>query len=318
MVKGMAKDRTWLMTFLVRLWRHPRGRLGLLILLVLVVLSMLAPVLAPYPPDRVVGEPLTPPGLEHLLGTTRLGKDVLSQTLYGGRVSLSVGFFAGFLATTVALLVGVAAGYFGSWIDECLTFLMNLVLVLPAIALIIVIASSLEGSAGPLMIGLIIAATSWAWEGRLLRAQTLSVRQREYITAARVVGEPHWRIMLVHIVPNMASLITSCFVLGTLYCIVTEAGLEFIGIGDPQAITWGVQLLHARTSNALIVGGWWELLVPSVMILATGAALALINFAVDEISNPRLQAHRYLALARKQGQYSRNIQALNQQRAEKR
>jgi len=297
----MAEASTGFITFVRSIWRHPKGRIGLLLLLLLVSLSILAPVLAPYPPDRVVGVPLTPPGLEHLLGTTRLGKDVLSQTLYGGRVSLSVGFFAGLLATAVALVIGVAAGYFGGWIDECLTFFMNLVLVLPAIALIIVIASSLESGAGPLMIALIIAATSWAWEGRLLRAQTLSVRQREYITAARVVGEPHWRVMLMHIVPNLTSLITSCFVLGTLYCIVTEAGLEFIGIGDPQAITWGVQLLHARTSNALIVGGWWELLVPSVMILATGAALALINFAVDEMSNPRLQAHRYWVGAQKQG-----------------
>jgi peptide/nickel transport system permease protein len=287
---------SWLSNLVASLWSHPKGRIGLLILLTLVLLSALAPMLAPYPPNRVSGVPLTAPGVEHLLGTTRLGKDVLSQTLYGGRISLGVGFFAGLLATVIALLVGVTAGYIGGWIDDVLSFVMNLVLILPAVALIIVIASSLERTAEPLLIAVIIAATSWAWEARLFRAQTLSVSQREYISAAKVIGEPNWRIILFHIIPNLSSLITSAFVLGTLYCIVTEAGLEFIGIGNPQSITWGVQLLHARTSNALIVGGWWELLVPSMMILLTGAALAFINFAVDEITNPRLQNHKYVKL----------------------
>ena len=290
---------TWMAGLLASLWNHPRGRIGLLILLALVAASVLAPVLAPYPPDRVVGPPMAEPGLEHLLGTTRLGKDVLSQTLYGGRISLAVGFFAGFLATVVALLIGVTAAYCGGLVDDVLTFVMNLVLVLPAVALIIVIASSLEGTASPLLIAVIIAATSWAWEGRLFRAQTLTISQREYISAAKVIGEPAWRIIVFHIIPNLSSLIASAFVLGTLYCIVTEAGLEFIGIGDPQAMTWGVQLLHARTANVLIVGAWWELLVPSVMILLTGAALALINFAVDEITNPRLQHHKYVQLQRR-------------------
>ena len=288
------KRLDWFFKLFGGLWNHSKGRVGLLILLTLVLLSVFAPVLAPYPPDRVAGVPMTEPGAEHWLGTTRLGKDVLSQTLYGGRISLGVGFFAGLLATVVALLVGVTAGYCGGWIDDVLSFVMNLVLVLPAVALIIVIASSLEGTASPLLIAVIIAATSWAWEARLFRAQTLSISQREYISAAKVIGEPSWRIIVFHIIPNLSSLITSAFVLGTLYCIVTEAGLEFIGIGDPQSITWGVQLLHARTSNVLIVGGWWELLVPSVMILITGAALAFINFAVDEITNPRLQSHKFV------------------------
>ena len=290
------KQFAWITGPVTSIWNHPRGRIGLSILLTLAVLSALAPWLAPYPPDRVSGVPLTAPGMNHWLGTTRLGKDVLSPTLYGGRISLAVGFFAGLLATLVALLVGVTAAYRGGWVDDVLTFIMNIVLVLPAVALIIVIASSLEGTASPLLIAVIIAATSWAWEGRLFRAQTLSIAQREYISAAKVLGEPDWRIIVFHIIPNLSSLITSAFVLGTLYCIVTEAGLEFIGIGDPQAITWGVQLLHARTSNVLIVGGWWELLVPSAMILVTGAALAFINFAVDEISNPRLQNHKYVKL----------------------
>ena len=285
----------WFTALLLGLWSNRQGRIGFLILFGLIMISLFAPLIAPYAPDQVVGKPMIPPSLDHPLGTTRLGKDVLSQTLYGGRVSLLVGFFSGTLATLVAVLVGVSAAYFGRWVDEVLSFVMNLVLVLPAIALIIVIASSLESGAGPVMIGLVIAGTSWAWEGRLFRAQALIVSRREYVVAARVIGESHIRIILVQIIPNLTSLIASGFVLATLFCIVTEAGLEFIGIGDPQAMTWGVQLLHARTSNALIVGAWWELLVPSMMILLTGASLALINFAVDEVTNPRLRAHRLMA-----------------------
>ncbi len=229
-----------------------------------------------------------PPGGRHFFGTTRAGYDVFSQLMYGGRVSLLVALGAGLISTTISVLMGVTAAYFGGKIDEFLVFIMNVVLVIPNLPLILVLAAFL-GEAGPHAIAIIIGITSWAWGARVIRSQTLSIRQREFITACDVIGESKWRIILVEMVPNLISLIAGQFVGTTLYAVLAEAGLEFIGLGNPSIVTWGTMLLWAQNSSALIVGAWWDMLVPAITISIFGGGLALLNMGMDQISNPQLK-----------------------------
>ncbi len=239
-----------------------------------------------------------PPSSRHIFGTTRAGYDVFSQLLYGGRVSLLVGIGAGLLSTIISVLMGVTAAYFGGKIDEFLVFIMNVVLVIPGLPLILVLAAFL-GEAGPHSIAIIIGITSWPWGARVIRSQTLSVRQREFITACDVIGEAKWRIILVEMVPNLISLIAGSFVGTTLYAVLAEAGLEFIGLGDPSIVTWGTMLLWAQNSSALIVGAWWDMLAPAITISIFGGGLALLNMGMDQISNPQLKGGGSMNLWRK-------------------
>jgi peptide/nickel transport system permease protein len=253
-----------------------KGMAGVIILLVLVVMSAAAPLLSDYNPNRRAGKPHVMPSYEHVLGTTRLGKDVFTQLVYGGRVGLAL---------------GISAGYFGGRTDEIISFFVNVVLVLPGLPLIIVIATMVE-AASPMVIGLVLALTGWGWAARTIRTQTLSLRTREFVLSAELLGEKKWRIILIEIFPNMLSFFMGGLVLGTIAAILAEAALEFIGLGDPNAVTWGTMLFWAQNNLALQSGAWWEIWPPCIAIMLTGAALVLVNFAVDEITNPQLKASR--------------------------
>lgn len=277
---------------------NPKGMAGVLILLALVLFSILGPMMSDYNPNRRAGKPHVLPSYEHVLGTTRMGKDVFTQLAYGGRVSLAVGFGAGLAAATIGLALGISAGYFGGRVDDIITFFVNVVLVLPGLPLIIVIATMVE-QASPLVIGLVLALTGWGWAARTIRTQTLSLRTREFVLSAELMGEKKWRIILVEIFPNMLSFVMGGFVLGTIAAILAEAALEFIGLGDPNAVTWGTMLFWAQNNLALQSGAWWEIWPPCIAIMLTGAALVLVNFAVDEITNPQLKASRKIGRIKK-------------------
>lgn len=268
-----------------------KGVAGLIILTVFVVMAALAPLLSPYDPYRRAGKPHVQPGVEHFLGTSRQGKDIYSQLLEGGRTSLTVGFIAGISATLIGLGVGISAGYFGGKVDEVLTFFVNVALVLPALPLIIVLASFVE-EASPTIIGLVLAFTGWGWSARTIRTQTLSIKSREFVLAAELMGEKKWRIIVREILPNMSSFVVGGAVLATIYGILAEAALEFIGLGSPSSVTWGTMLYWAQRSQSLQTGAWWEVWPPAIAIMVTGAALVLINFGVDEITSPQLRAAR--------------------------
>ncbi len=270
---------------------NKKGLAGAIIMLVLLLSALFAPILATHNPFRIAGSPHIPPGAEHYMGTTRMGRDVFSQLIYGARTSLLVGFIAGFSATLIGLVVGISAGYFRGKIDEILTFFVNVVLVMPALPLIIVFAAYIE-KATPALIGLVLAATGWGWAARTIRTQTLAIRSKEFVLAAELGGEKKWRIIIMEIFPNMLSFIVGGFVLATIYAILAEAGLEFIGLGDPSAVTWGTMLYAAERAQALRTGGWWEVWPECIAIMVTGGALVMINFAVDEITNPQLKAGR--------------------------
>jgi peptide/nickel transport system permease protein len=264
--------------------------LGFAILGFFALVAVVGPALAPYNPSTNVGPTLVGPSAAHLLGTTQNDQDVLSQLLVGARTTLLVGFVAGLIATVLSVLIGVSAGYLGGLADEGLSLFANLFLVIPALPLLIVMTSYLP-DAGPLVVAVVISVTGWAWGARVLRAQTMSIRQRDYIVAARIAGERTWRIVLWEILPNEVAIVVSSFLFTVLFAILTQVALDFLGLVNPSgAWTWGTMLYWAQSDQALQVGAWWWFVPPGLCIALVGAGLALANFGLDELINPRLRA----------------------------
>lgn len=241
---------------------------------------------------------LAPPSARYLLGTTANGQDVFSQLVVGARGSIEVGVLAGVIATLVSIVIGIGGGYLGGRSDELLSLVSNVFLVIPALPLIIVVTAFVKAK-GLLPVILVIALTSWAGSARVLRAQTLSVRNRDYVLAARASGERGWRIVLVEILPNELAVIVSQLLFSIIFAILTEAGLTFLGLGNLNTITWGSMLYFAENGEALSLGAWWWFVPPGVCIALLGAGLALINFGLDEVINPRLRVVRTTRAARR-------------------
>ena len=239
-------------------------------------------------PNALVGLPHQPPSGEHPFGTTGQGQDVLAQTAAGARSTLLLGFGVGFAVTAVGALVGIAAAYFGGIADELLSTLINVFLILPGLPLAVVLAAYLPP--GPLTLGLVLVVTGWSWNARVLRSQALSLRSKDFVSAAIVGGESHLYVMFREILPNMTSLLVSAFIGATVYAIGAQVGLEFLGIGDVNVVTWGTNLYWASNDSALLTGSWWTFVPTGVSIALVGFALVLLNAAVDELTNPRLSA----------------------------
>jgi peptide/nickel transport system permease protein len=274
-----------------RLLKNRKAAVGMAILLFFTVVAITAPLLVRTDPSRRSGRPHETPSLEHPLGTTRRGQDVLDQLIVGTRATLGVGLAAGSIATLLGLVFGMTAGYFGGLVDDLLSLLINVILIIPALPLVIVLASFLERP-GPLTIALVLGFTSWAWGARVIRAQMLTLRDRDFVAAAQMIGESWWRVLVVEILPNMTSLVVSGFIGATLYAVVAMVGLEFIGLGDANSITWGTMLFWAQNSSALLTGSWWTFVPPGLAIALLGFAFAMLNFAIDEVTNPRLRVEQ--------------------------
>ena len=264
-----------------------------MILVFFLIIALLAPVIAPYGPTQnrdEHGRFSLRSGIskEHWLGTTQSGYDVFSQLVYGTRTSLFIGLVTGCLTTFIALTVGMLSGYLGGVIGETISFIVNIFLVLPTLVLIIVIASYITVE-GILPIVLVLAITGWAWGARIIRAQVMSIREREYIYACEVLGERPISIIFREILPNIIPLVMATFLSSTIAAILGEASLSFLGLGDLTVISWGTLLYWAKNSSALLFGAWWWFLPPGLCIGLLGTGLALLNFAIDEISNPKLR-----------------------------
>ena len=264
---------------------------GLAILGFFVLASVFGPLFDHTNPSALSPASLQPPSAAHWLGTTQTGQDVFSELLYGGRVSLLVGFGSAAIATVVSLVVGLAAGYLGGTADEVLSALSNIFLVIPALPLVIVLAGYAPNK-GSLTVTLVIAVTGWAWGARVLRAQTLSIRKRDYIEAARVSGERTFRIIFAEILPNELAIVASGFLFTVIFAILTQAGLAFLGLSSVTTWSWGSMLYWAENNEAMQVGAWWWFLPPGLCIALVGTSLALINFGIDEFVNPRLRTAR--------------------------
>ncbi|MGI8828048.1 MAG: ABC transporter permease [Chloroflexota bacterium] len=288
---GRTRDAQWL-----RVWhliiQNRKAAVGLFIVLVFVVIGLIGPYVAPYDPTQMgAGLPGDSPSSQHWLGTTRVGQDIFSQLLVGTRGSLIVGFGAGFLTTLIAVIVGLTAGYLGGWIDDVLTVVANVFLTLPFIPIMIVVASyaAAFNVKGSVILIAVLTLTGWAWGARVKRSQVLTLRDKDFVMAARVAGERWWRIVFVEIVPNMLSLIAASFLFSTVYAILGEAALEFIGLGDPSSVTWGIMLNQAETNSALLTGAWFWFLPPGLCIGVFALGLTLVNYAIDEVTNPKLR-----------------------------
>ncbi|MFO0746586.1 MAG: ABC transporter permease [Myxococcota bacterium] len=275
---------------LALLLRNKKAAVGGVILLVFALLAIVGPILFDDP-TAFVGVPHSPPSGEHLFGTTGQGQDVLAQTFAGARTTLLVGFCVGLLSVAIGALVGIAAGYFGGWVDDVISLAINVFLVIPGLPLAIVLAAYLPS--GPVTLGFVLVVTGWSWNARVVRSQALTLRQKDFVAAAIVAGEGHFRIIAREMLPNMASLLVSQVIGATVYAIGAQVGLEFLGLGDVSRVTWGTNLYWAANDAALLTGSWWTFVPTGVCVALVGFGLTMLNFAVDEVTNPRLTAERH-------------------------
>ena len=282
---------------MAKLLRSPKIIIGLCLSGAFVILAIVGPLVAPYNPNTSVsttnGTPM-PPSAAHWLGTTQVQQDVLSQLLAGGRSTILVSLIAGVAATVLAVVFGVTAGYFGGGADDLLSMLANIFLVLPALPLLIVVFGFLGRGANPndIVIGVIISITGWAFGARQLRAQTLSMRSRDFIDSARIVGEKSWRIMTHEILPNLVPVVATTFLFTVIYSVGTYTALSFLSVISLSHWSWGTMLYWAQSGQAAQQARieWWWFLPPGLAVGLFGTGLALLNFGIDEYVNPRLRA----------------------------
>ncbi|MDD7945466.1 ABC transporter permease [Microbacterium sp. NE2HP2] len=260
---------------------------GLSITFAIVLFGLVAPFFV-GDPFRIRPIGITPPSAEFWLGTTQKGQDIFAQLAVSTTNSLLIGVVVGVLSLVLSAFFGIVGAYLGRWFDEGFSLITNIALVIPGLPLIIVVSSYVE-SRGLGVVALILALTSWAGGARVLRAVTLSLRNRDYVAAARVAGERTFRIITVEILPNLLPILASSFIFGVVSAILAEAGLSYLGLGVTGDYTWGRMLYDAQMNSALRAGAWWWFVPPGLLIATLGAALSLVNFALDEIVNPKLR-----------------------------
>lgn len=265
------------------------GAAGALLVLAFAALALVGPLLV-GDPLAYVGAPHQPPSAAHWLGTTGQGQDVLAQTVVGAGPTLAVAGATGLLVVLIGASVGGAAGYAGGRTDEALTLLMNVALVMPGLPLMVVLAAWLPP--GPVAMTGVLVLTGWAWPARVFRSQVLALRRRDFVAAAVVSGEGDLRVLAVEILPNMASLLASALVGATVYAVGAQVGLEFLGLGDPSAVTWGTNLYWASNDQALLTGSWWTFVPTGLCVALLGFGLTLLSFGIDQRTNPRLAGWR--------------------------
>jgi len=261
---------------------------GSVIVGIFLLVAVFGPLFVPAKANAISHAGSLPPSAAHWLGTTSLGQDIFGQLILGTQTSVLWGFFSGVLVIVISIVIGLVGGYFGGVVDEIFSFITNVFLVLPGIPLMLVLASYVPP--GSLTIALVVAGTSWAFGARMMRAQTLSMRSREFVTAARSNGESTWRILFYEIFPNQISLVAANFVSTMIQVILAFATLQFLNLGDSLQASWGGMLFWANSQNALLAGQWWWFVPPGACIAILGAGLSLINFGIDEVADPRLRS----------------------------
>ena len=264
---------------------------GTVLIVIFILVALFPGLIAHDNPSADVYAPHLGLSSAHLLGTTAYGQDMWAQLVWGTRNVLTIAFVVGLATTAIAVLVGVAAAYLGGLWDGSLSVLTDVLLVIPLFPLLIVIAGYLHGG-GTLVLIVVITATSWSYTARQLRAQALTLRSRDFLEAARVRGERKIYIIVVEVIPTMTSLIVASFLTNALYAVLFASSLQFIGLGDPNTVSWGTMLYWAQNNAALQTGQAMWALAPGACIALLGAAFALLNYAFDEIGNPALRPVR--------------------------
>ncbi len=287
--------------------KNPKALVGLIIFAIFLIMAVFAPLIAPYNPQSTNFTPMQGPSATNWFGTTSLGQDVFSQFVWGARTSMVVGIGAGVGGTLIAILVGVTAGYRRGVTDSILNAISNIFLVLPGLALLIIIESYVKNTT-PYLNGLIIALTGWAWGARVFRSMAMTIASRDFIAAAQLSGASTLRIMFAEIVPNMTSVIVANLMYASLGAILAESGLAYLGFENIASSSWGVMLYWASTQGAMMGGAWWWFVPPGLAIALVGTSFALMNFAMDEVTNPRLRS------AKRKKAVKKMLAELNEQR----
>ncbi len=295
-----ARRVTWLRRrrALAGIWqdfrRHRPGMLGLIVLSAFVLMALAAPLLADADGLKAVNTTDNPafasPSEFGVLGTDDLGRDVLTQFIWGARISLLVGLAATLIAVLIGSVVGIAAGFFGGKTGGVLMRITEWFLVIPFLPLAIVLAAILGPSIQNII--LVIGITSWPSTARLIRAQVLTLRERDYVDRSRALGGSNWHLMSRHILPNVAPLILANTTLTVPVVILSEAVLSFLGLGDPSNASWGKMLDDAFEAGAVTLEAWWYIVPPGLGIMLVVLAFTLVGTALEEILDPRLRDKR--------------------------
>jgi peptide/nickel transport system permease protein len=276
--------------FLKRLIYQPKAVLGLVLLVIFILMALLAPLIAPYNPNKYVDTPHLAPSSTHWLGTTGQGQDVFSQMVWGARISLFIGFTVGILSTLIGLVIGMISGYIPGVVDGVLNLFTNIFLLIPGLPLLITLASFLPQGMATVM--LVLTFTGWSWSARVFRSQMLSLREKDFVSASVVSGEGMPRIVFSEILPNMLSLVMSSFFGAVIYTIGADAGLAFLGFENVNIVSWGTMLYWASNSSALLQEAWWTFLPPGLCIALVSFATTMLIYALDEVTNPRLRSEK--------------------------
>ncbi|MEH7226185.1 ABC transporter permease [Bacillus sp. JJ1566] len=267
------------------------GMFGLCLLGVFLLIALLAPLIAPFDPSLRVGAPFEKPSSQFLLGTNDVGQDILSELLYGTRISLLIGVIAAFISILLGCIVGIIAGYYGGKIDTILMRLVDLVLVIPFLPLMILLAAFIGPSFWNII--LVISLISWASPARVIRSQVLTLKTKGYVEAARSIGTSIKVILTRHILPGVIPIALSQFVLAASNAILIEASLSFLGLGDPFTKSWGTILYYAQARGAFLTDAWiWWVLPPGLLITTLVIGFAFTGYSLEEILNPRLRKER--------------------------
>jgi peptide/nickel transport system permease protein len=288
--QGITKRVSGAGALLAKVWAHKQGKVGLIMVSFLVLVAIFAPSIAPYDPYDVSQRAAKglPPSREHLLGTTiNTGQDIFSMLIYGTRVSLIVGVTSGACIAFVGSILGVAAGYLGGAVDTLLMRLVDIMLVIPTLPLVIVLTNVLGRDFW--IIILIFVALGWTGLARTIRSLVLVLKNSNYVKAAELAGASRWHIMTRHILPGTSHLLIMSTALSSAGIMVAEAGLSFLGLGDPTAISWGKMLAEAQSGGALLFGAWWWILAPGLGIFLAVFGFMRLGLVLEEIANPRMK-----------------------------
>ncbi len=291
-IKRQMKRRIQgLVYFIKRLWAHPKGKIGLSVVTFLVLVALFAPIIAPFDPYDITerAEKGLSPRLQHPLGTTiNTGQDIFSMLVYGTRVSLVVGITSGLSIAMVGAILGVTSGYIGGFVDNLIMRAVDVLLVIPSLPLVIVLTNVLGRDYW--IIILIFVFLGWGGLARTIRSLVLVIKNSNYVRAAELAGASRWRIMIKHILPGTSHLLIMSTALSTAGIMVAEAGLSFLGLGDPTAISWGRMLAQAQEGGALLFGAWWWIIAPGIGIFLAVFSFMRIGIVLEEILNPKMQA----------------------------
>jgi peptide/nickel transport system permease protein len=290
--RRLGRGRLRVPGWVALLLRNPKSRTGILIVGFMVVVAVISPLISvAHPNDFNLLAAKQAPSWHHLFGTTDQGSDVFSQVVVGARRSLLLGAMAGAIATVLAAVLGITAAYMGGIADEVINLLTNVFLTIPPIPLLVVMSAYLKAR-GMIAMAIVIALVLWAFEARILRGQALSLKNRDFVLAAKSSGESTRRIVFGELMPNMISRIAAAFVLVFYIALLVDAGLEFLGLGDMSATSWGVTVYWAQVNSTVLQGEWWPFVFPSLALGITVLGLVLILAGIDEFSNPRLRLER--------------------------